>query len=550
MGHKSVMQHSFANLPSVNAPRSTFKRPWRHTTTLDASWLVPMEVVEIYPGDTVNLKTSLFCRMSTPVKPIMDNLYLEHFWFFVPNRLLWSNWQRFMGERDPDPDSSIDFTIPQCEINTSIVFQHSLHDYFGLPETLQTGDGSVSALPFRAYNKIFNDWFRDQNLMDSVTVNLGDGPDMHTLYELRKRCKRPDYFTTCMPTPQKGSAISVPIGTSAPVFGNGYTIGIEDGSPGGVTGYGGFGYSSADGKYGGNVGYGALKGTGYAAATLSTGAVGVVSKAHAGAHPEYSGLYADLTGATAATINDLREAFQLQKMLERDMRGGTRYIELLRSHFGVISPDARLQRAEYLGGGSCRIAFNPVQQTSESTATSKQGNLSAYALGADTGHIVKSFVEHGIMMLIVNVRSDLTYQQGIDRYWSRLTRYDFYWPALAMLGEQEVLNKEIYYNNDANDDLVFGYQERWAELRYMRSKVTGQMRSTHATPLDYWHLAEEFGSLPVLSDAFIEDSTDVTIDSRITAVNTEPQFFLDAYYSLMHTRAMPVYSIPGLIDHF
>lgn len=522
---RSVMAHQFSQIPRAEIQRSSFNRSHGYKTTFDSGYLVPFYIDEVLPGDTFNLKCTLFARLATPIVPFMDNMFMETFFFFVPNRLLWDNWQKFNGEQE-NPGDSTDFLIPTIK-NTGSFTVGGIADYFGIPTGVNNLE--VNALPFRAYNLIYNEWFRDENLQDSLPVEKGDGPDDVANYNLVRRGKRHDYFTSSLPWPQKGPGVEIPLGTSAPVLGfknisvpNLVTV------PGNVIVSESF---SGDGRI------------------LTTASPYSASKSTVNAlSTDVSGVYADLTTATAYTINSLRQAFQVQRLYERDARGGTRYTEILRAHFGVVSPDARLQRPEYLGGSSSPININPVQQTSATDSTSPQGNLAAFGLTSSKIHgFTKSFVEHGYIIGLVNVRADLTYQQGLQRLWSRQTRFDFYWPALAHLGEQAVLNKEIYAQGTAADDDVFGYQERYAEYRYYPSLITGKFRSTYAQPLDMWHLSQKFDSLPTLSAQFIEDNPPV---SRVIAVQDEPQFLLDTYFSLNCVRPMPVYSVPGLVDHF
>lgn len=524
----SVMKHSFSDVPRANIQRSAFDRKHCYKTTFDAGYLVPFYVDEALPGDTFNFRATLFSRLSTPIVPIMDNMFMDTFYFAVPLRLLWDNFQKFMGEQT-NPGDSTDYLIPTVSSPAGGFEVGSISDYFGLPTGV--ANLSVSAMWHRAYNLIWNEWFRDQNLQDSVNVTKGDGPDNLSDYTLLKRGKRHDYFTSCLPWPQKGTGVEIPLSGDAPVTGIGkynQTFNYDNHNFYETDGSGTRNYT--------NVQY------------IDGGSPDVVFGVEQDpANPGYPNIRADLSSVSAATINDLREAFQLQKLFERDARGGTRYTEIVRSHFGTISPDARLQRPEFLGGNSTPVIINPVMQTSESSTT-PQGNLAGYGVATSHGEgFTKSFTEHCVIIGLVSVRADLTYQQGIPRMFSRSTRYDFYWPALAHLGEQEVLNKEIYAQGTAEDDLVFGYQERWSEYRYAQSKITGKLRSTFAQSLDVWHLSQEFGSLPTLSAAFIEEDPPM---ARVSAVPSEPDFIFDSFIDCKTVRPMPVYSVPGLIDHF
>lgn len=529
--NKSVSVHQFAMVPRADIPRSSFKIETAHKTAFDAGYLVPIFVDEVLPGDSFNFSATAFARLATPIFPAMDNLYLDTFFFFVPNRLVWDNWQKFMGEQI-NPGDSIDYEVPIANSPANGYAVGSLQDYMGLPTVGQVGTGNTVShanLHLRAYNLIYNEWFRDENLQDSVVVDRDDGPDSPTDYVLLKRGKRPDYFTSALPFPQKGDAVQIPIGTSAPIVGNlTFSGSAVSGNFAQVLDTSGNIRALASNSVGNGV-YGSASGTGT------------------------STLYADLSQATAATINQLRQSFQIQKLLERDARGGTRYTEILRAHFGVVSPDARLQRPEYLGGSSQLITMNPVAQTSGTGITGGDaplGNLAGYSQVVQRSGFSQAFVEHGMIIGLACVRADLNYQQGLRRMWSRSTRYDFYFPAFAMLGEQAVLNKEIYVRGDANDDLVFGYQERWAEYRYHPTMITGLMRSTSAGTIDPWHYAQRFTSLPALNSDFIKENPPLERTLAVGASANGQQIIADFFFRNIAARPMPMYSVPGLIDHF
>lgn len=538
---KSVMKHLFSQIPRAQISRSVFDRSHGWKSTFDSGYLVPFLVDEVLPGDSYKVKFNFLARLSTPVVPTMDNLFLDTFYFFVPYRLLWKHWEQFNGQQDY-PGASTDYLVPQTSAPADAGFPvGSLEDYFGLP----TGVKGIKAneLAARAYALIWNEWFRDENLQNPINlstyaeistasglddVGLGDA-GFTGYHNLLRRGKRHDYFTSALPWPQKGPGVELPLSGNAPVL-------ADDSDPSRFMKF------ASDGVHG-------------SVYTTNNNNPSFLSIRDPDRKLEtvVPNMIADLSSVTAATINSLRQAFQLQKLYERDARGGTRYTEILRSHFGVVSPDSRLQRPEYLGGSESPVIINPVVQqsaTGETGAATPQGNLAAYGLASSTSAkhgFTKSFVEHGIIIGLLNVRADLTYQQGIPRMFSRRTRFDFYWPVLAHLGEQAILNKEIYAQGTSADDNVFGYQERYAEYRYFPSMITGKLRSTDSQSLDVWHLSQKFDSLPTLSAQFIQDNPPV---SRILAVQNEPQFIIDSYIEMKCARPMPVYGVPGLVDHF
>ena len=554
---KSVMKHLFSQIPRAQISRSVFDRSHGWKSTFDSGYLVPFLVDEVLPGDSYKVKFNFLARLSTPVVPTMDNLFIDTFYFFVPYRLLWKHWEQFNGQQDY-PGASTDYLVPQTSAPAEGGFPvGSLEDYFGLP----TGIKGIKAneLAARAYALIWNEWFRDENLQNPINlssyaeistasglddVGLGDAGFTGS-HNLLRRGKRHDYFTSALPWPQKGPGVELPLSGDANIIRDGNrAFALSDGDSSHIVG---FSYDGGRGQISKPLA------PSDAVIGFNQFAQGTGSDITAPILGYYGGLVADLSSVSAATINSLRQAFQLQKLYERDARAGTRYTEILRSHFGVVSPDSRLQRPEYLGGSESPVIINPVVQNSATGLTgaeTPQGNLAAYGLASSTSAkhgFTKSFVEHGIIIGLLNVRADLTYQQGIPRMFSRRTRFDFYWPVLAHLGEQAILNKEIYAQGTSADDDVFGYQERYAEYRYFPSMITGKLRSTDPQSLDVWHLSQKFDSLPTLSAQFIQDNPPV---SRILAVQNEPQFIIDSYIEMKCARPMPVYGVPGLVDHF
>lgn len=523
--HKHIRRTSnrFAEVPKANISRSTFNRSHGLKTTFDSGLLVPIYVDEALPGDTFTMSMNGFIRMSTPLHPVMDNLYADtHFWF-VPNRLLWSAWPNFMGEEE-SPGDDVDYLVPRLNSGT-IVPEGTIGDYMGLP----TGQvlGQCNALHLRAYNLVWSEHYRDQNLQERPALNTGDGPDNYADYQLLRRGKRHDYFTSALPFLQKGDPVTIPIGTRADV--------------------------TFDGNFGDPVDV-QVGATGPVIRRLTTEIIPpainenvVVDSVGDG---QQNVLYANLASATAATINELRQAFQVQKLLERDARGGTRYTEIIKSHFGVTSPDARLQRPEYLGGGTTMISINPVANTAGGDGTTLQptGTLGAIGTAAWSGHgWHKSFTEHGVLIGLVSIRADLTYQQRLDRMWWRQTRLDYFWPALQHLGEQEVYQGELEFVSGTENG-VWAFQERHAEYRFKPSNITGAFRSNAAQPLHAWHFAQDFGGVvPPLNDSFIQEAPEV---NRALAIKTEPEFIADMWFNLKCARPMPVYGVPGFIDHF
>ena len=552
-----VNQSHFAMIPQANIRRSVFDRSHVYKTTFNEGQLIPYFVDEVIPGDTFTLNPVEFCRLATPVVPFMDNIYIESFFFFVPSRLVYDKWVNLCGEQE-NPEDSTDYIVPTVSLTGDMT--NKLPDYMGIACASGTFNNvSVNCLPFRCYWTIWNEWFRDENLQKSVKVSKGESntvlepmgqstsnpnyglpSGVSHWYDPAPRGKRYDYFTGALPWPQKGPAVDLPLGGSAPVktsingsLSNNITFVGQTPSSGFETGhdihnvwYGQSYFQSRDDVWQNNTPV--LWRGSYDGANYDT--------------------VADMSGVTAITINSLRQAFMLQRYYEIDARGGTRYTEKLQAHFGVTNPDARLQRPEFLGSHSSMMNINPVTQTSSTDSTTPQGNLAAYGLNAQRYHaFTKSFSEFGYVIGLINVRADLTYQQGVNKMWLRSDVLDFYWPSFAHLGEQAIQNIEIYCQGNDDDKKVFGYQERYAEYRYKPSLITGQFRSTYKEPLDIWHLSQKFATLPTLSDEFIQDHPPI---SRVVAVPSYPHFLLDVKFNLKCIRPMPMFGIPGMMGHF
>lgn len=564
--NRNFDSHFAVNPTNIDIQRSRMDRSSTHKTTMNTGNLVPIFIDEVLPGDTFEMTTSAVVRMTTPIFPVMDNAYMDFYYFFVPNRLVWDHWKEFNGENTKSAWEQItEYQIPQLRAPSGGWHKGDVADYFGIPTEVSGSSGydfTVNALPFRAYALIWNEWFRDQNVMDPVLIDTGDstaqgvsggtGTQNSVLGgKLLPVAKPFDYFTGALPQPQKGPAVLLPLGDQAPVLTssiNPLTGNFNDPQnplvfkpvPSGAPFVNGpLSFSTTPLGVLGN-GYTVQVSNGTNPAGSTTQNIAPVN------------LYADLSTATASTVNELRMAFQIQRLLERDARGGTRYTEIIRSHFSVVSPDARLQRPEYLGGDRVPINVDQVVQTSSTDSTSPQGNVAAYSLTGNVAkNFTKSFTEHGYIIGLACIRTDHTYQQGLERLWSRKNRFDFYWPALAHIGEQAILNKEIYAQGTAQDDEAFGYQEAWAEYRYKPSRVSGEFRSNVPTGgLDAWHYADYYSQLPVLSQSWLSE-TDANVNRTLSVQSTlADQFFGDFAFNLICTRPMPVYSIPGLIDHY
>ena len=575
-----VRGHRFSDAPAMYMRRTKFDRSHVYKTTFDAGKLIPVFVDEVLPGDTTRMSVNYFARLATPIKPIMDNIYLDWFFFFVPNRLVWEHWQNFCFEQE-DPDDSTDYVIPTVSASTSTdnSLIGSLWDYFGLPINTTNNITGISALPFRGVYLIYNEWFRDENLQKSVKIEKGDAnrvidisrlseqpswvinsssTDVYPGFACPPRGKRHDYFTSALPWTQKGPGVSIGLAGTAsivdPTPGTGYLLHSTGNQLAAVSAYGGDASSSGGRRIAQGVGSISFNRNGDTDYSTIGGFAGNTSSSitmSAQTASTYLGndSYVDLDTSSIFTINSLRTAFQMQKFYERLARGGSRYTEVLRSFFGVVSPDARLQRPEFLGSFTKMVNVNPIAQTSATNDTSPQGNLSAYGVTAAKFHgFTKSFVEHGYIFGFVCARADLTYQQGINKMWLRSTVYDFYWPTFAHLGEQAIELREIYAQGSEADKTVFGYQERYAEYRYKPSQITGKFRSSvTGGNLDVWHLSQFFENAPTLNEEFITENPPI---KRIIAVQDEPEFLLDIGFRYTTVRPMPMFGTPGLVDHF
>jgi len=525
----------FAMVPRNDIPRSAFDISFTHKTTLSAGFLVPLYVDEVLPGDTFRVRMTAFARLATPIVPVMDNLILESFFFFCPNRLVWYNWQRFMGEKNSITDTT-EFLTPQVTFNAGQVNVGTLPDYFGLTNPSGANTLTVNVLPFRMYKLIYNEWFRDEDLISPVNVPSDEATEAGaTNVNLFRRGKRFDYFTSCRPWPQKPSNSSAIMAMDGALIPGGGMIFPQSGAP--VTGLGIFGGPTP----------GASPPVREAGGRTETWPVNAFASTDLVIKASPENIFPDVR----VLINDIRTANQVQLLLERNARGGTRYTELVRSHFGVVSPDLRLQRPEFLGGGRAHVTVNPVGQTSATGITGGStvlGELAGVGSAiADAHGFTQSFTEHGFIIGMVNIRADLSYQQGVNRMWFRRSMFDYYFPATAHLGEQAVLSREIFADGSAGDTDVFGYQERWAEYKYKPSMVTGLFRSTHATPIDFWHFAQEFAVRPVLNETFIQEDPPVARVLQVDSPSTDgEQFLVDALFDIRKASAMPMFSIPGI----